>query len=51
MVRERHGRKLGGAHGAHLGPATRTEPLVGLSRPATRFSSVDLPEPDGPITP
>ena len=31
-------------------PATVTEPLVGRSSPAIRFSSVDLPLPDGPIT-
>jgi hypothetical protein len=32
------------------GPATRTEPDVGRSSPAARFSSVVLPEPDGPTT-
>ncbi len=31
-------------------PATVTEPLVGLSRPARMCISVDLPEPDGPMT-
>jgi hypothetical protein len=31
-------------------PATRIEPLVGWSIPARRLSSVDLPEPDGPIS-
>ena len=31
-------------------PATVTVPPDGLSSPATRFSSVDLPLPDGPIT-
>ena len=31
-------------------PATRISPEVGLSMPATRLSSVDLPEPDGPIS-
>src|SRR5215469_14548428 len=31
-------------------PATVTVPLVGRSRPAIRFSSVDLPLPDGPMT-
>ena len=31
-------------------PATATVPLVGLSRPASVCISVDLPEPDGPIT-
>jgi hypothetical protein len=31
-------------------PATVTVPLVGRSRPAIMFSSVDLPLPDGPIT-
>ena len=31
-------------------PATVTVPADGLSSPATRFSSVDLPLPDGPIT-
>jgi hypothetical protein len=31
-------------------PATRMLPLVGLSSPARRFSRVDLPEPDGPIS-
>src|SRR5438128_7128110 len=30
-------------------PSTLTSPLVGLSIPAIRFNSVDLPEPDGPI--
>ena len=28
---------------------TRTAPLVGLSIPAMRLSSVDLPLPDGPM--
>ena len=27
----------------------RTSPEVGRSRPPTRLSSVDLPEPDGPM--
>ena len=31
-------------------PATVTVPDVGLSRPATRLSSVDFPLPDGPMT-
>src|SRR5262249_21319963 len=31
-------------------PSTRTEPLVGSSRRLQQRSSVDLPEPDGPIT-
>ena len=31
-------------------PATVIVPLVGRSRPAIRFSSVDFPLPDGPIT-
>ena len=31
-------------------PATVTAPLVGLSRPAMRLSSVDFPLPDGPMT-
>ena len=31
-------------------PATVIVPADGLSSPATRFSSVDLPLPDGPIT-
>ena len=31
-------------------PATETSPEVGLSRPARMCMSVDLPEPDGPIT-
>ena len=31
-------------------PARRSSPSVGVSRPATRLSSVDLPQPDGPIT-
>ena len=30
--------------------ASRTRPAVGRSRPATRRSSVDFPEPDGPVT-
>src|SRR5262245_3943458 len=30
---------------------TRIDPLDGRSMPASRFSSVDLPEPDGPIKP
>jgi len=32
-----------------VAPATVTVPLVGRSSPATRFKSVDLPLPDGPI--
>ena len=31
-------------------PAIETEPDVGLSRPARMCMSVDLPEPDGPMT-
>src|ERR1051326_8373202 len=31
-------------------PATSIVPLVGRSRPARRLSSVDLPDPDGPIS-
>src|SRR6266536_1279018 len=31
-------------------PATCTEPDVGLSKPARMCMSVDLPDPDGPIT-
>ena len=31
-------------------PATMISPSVGVSRPATRLSSVDLPHPDGPMT-
>ena len=31
-------------------PSTKTSPDVGLSRPASRCISVDLPDPDGPIT-
>ena len=31
-------------------PATDTSPSSGTSRPATMLSSVDLPQPDGPIT-
>jgi len=27
-----------------------TEPDVGLSKPQTKFKSVDFPEPEGPIT-
>ena len=30
-------------------PATRTMPLVGRSSPARRLSSVDFPDPEGPI--
>ena len=31
-------------------PAIATVPEVGLSRPAMMCMSVDLPDPDGPIT-
>ena len=31
-------------------PATVTDPAVGLSSPARMCISVDLPEPDGPMT-
>ena len=31
-------------------PAISTDPEVGLSRPARRCMSVDLPDPDGPMT-
>src|SRR4051794_38402876 len=31
-------------------PASETSPSVGVSSPATMFRSVDLPQPDGPIT-
>jgi hypothetical protein len=32
-------------------PLTTTSPLSGRSSPAITISSVDLPEPDGPIRP
>ena len=32
-------------------PAATTEPVSGRSSPAMTISSVDLPEPDGPIRP
>jgi hypothetical protein len=32
-------------------PDTTTSPLSGRSSPAITISSVDLPEPDGPIRP
>src|SRR5438093_7983155 len=35
---------------ARSSPSTRIVPPVGRSRPATTLRSVDLPEPDGPIT-
>ena len=31
-------------------PATMISPSVGVSSPATRFSNVDFPQPDGPMT-
>src|SRR5436305_101559 len=31
-------------------PATAISPSVGVSRPATRLRSVDLPQPEGPMT-
>ena len=31
-------------------PSIATSPVVGLSRPARMCISVDLPEPDGPMT-
>ena len=31
-------------------PSTVTDPAVGVSRPASRRRSVDLPHPDGPTT-
>src|SRR6478609_5395374 len=31
-------------------PSTKTRPPVGRSRPAAQLRSVDLPEPDGPMT-
>ena len=31
-------------------PSIQTSPAVGLSSPASRCISVDLPEPDGPMT-
>ncbi len=37
------------APGAATGvPSSSTRPVVGVSRPATMRSSVDLPQPDGP---
>ena len=30
-------------------PSTATSPRVGLRKPATALSSVDLPQPDGPM--
>src|SRR5690242_5560788 len=35
---------------ARSAPATSIAPFVGRSRPAIRLSSVDLPEPDGPMS-
>jgi len=32
-------------------PSKRSSPESGLSMPAIRLSSVDLPDPDGPISP
>ena len=37
-------------YNANVDPAIATDPLVGRSRPASRCISVDLPEPDGPMT-
>ena len=34
---------------ASASPSTLTSPDVGRSRPPIRLSSVDLPEPDGPM--
>ena len=34
---------------ARSSPAMNTLPAVGVSRPARQCSSVDLPEPDGPM--
>src|SRR3712207_8251209 len=31
-------------------PSTSTDPEVGVSRPPARWSRVDLPEPEGPMT-
>src|SRR3712207_7541865 len=50
MCRARHGASCPGVIAPTSDPATRTLPCVGLSRPAMRLSSVDLPEPDGPIS-
>src|SRR5207244_307318 len=35
---------------ANDSPARKTSPSLGASSPATRFSNVDLPHPDGPVT-
>ena len=32
-------------------PSARTNPLVGSRRPSSSWTSVDLPLPDGPMTP
>jgi len=42
---EQHGRRP-----ARSRPSTNTWPDVGVSRPPARCNSVDLPDPDGPIT-
>ena len=50
MVRARQAASCAALIALTSSPATRTVPRVGLSRPATRLSSVDLPEPDGPMS-
>src|SRR5688572_6869522 len=50
IVRARHAASCPGLIALTSSPATRTVPRVGLSSPATRFSSVDLPDPEGPIS-
>ena len=49
-LRERHSASCAGVIALTSAPPTRTVPLVGLSSPAMRLSSVDLPEPDGPMS-
>ena len=51
IVRARQAARCAFAHRAEVGAGHR-DPCrcVGRSSPAIRFSSVDLPEPDGPIS-
>ena len=48
--RERHSASCAGVIALTSAPPTRMLPLVGLSSPAMRLSSVDLPEPEGPMS-
>ena len=50
ITRARHAESLPPDSLSMRSPATSIDPSVGVSRPPIRFSSVVLPEPEGPMS-